>query len=85
VATNLGVLEAKQGNLRDAVKLWQQAFARVPYRSVIGMALATAFCAAGQRDEARHYVERVLEFNPDYGKAKEMLAALEGKSGRCGP
>lgn len=85
VATNLGVLEAKQGNLRDAVKLWQQAFARVPYRSVIGMDLAMAFCAAGQRDEARQYVERVLEFNPDYGKAKEMLAALEGKSGRCGP
>ncbi len=85
VATNLGVLEAKQGNLQGAVKLWQQAFARVPYRGVIGMDLAMAFCAAGQRDEARQYVERVLEFNPDYGRAREMLANLEGKSGRCGP
>lgn len=85
VATNLGVLEAKQGDLRDAVQLWQRAFARVPYRSVIGMDLAMAFCAAGQRDEARRYVERVLEFNPDYGKAREMLANLGGKSGRCGP
>jgi len=85
VATNLGVLEAKQGDLRDAVMLWQRAFARVPYRSVIGMDLAMAFCAAGQREQARQYVQRVLEFNPDDGQARKMMANLDGKSGRCGP
>jgi len=85
VATNLGVLEAKRGDLRDAVMLWQRAFARVPYRSVIGMDLAMAFCAAGQREQARQYVQRVLEFNPDDGQARKMMANLDGKSGRCGP
>jgi len=25
------------------------------------------FCGAGQKEEARRYVLRVLEFNPDYG------------------
>src|SRR5262249_46565703 len=60
-ATNLGILDARAGELQNAVRLWQQAFQRVPYRSEIGMNLARAFCAAGQKDDARHYVERVLE------------------------
>ena len=32
-ATNLGILEARSGNLQRAVELWQAAFERVPYRS----------------------------------------------------
>ena len=31
-ATNLGILEARSGNLQGAVKLWQAAFERVPHR-----------------------------------------------------
>ena len=85
VATDLGILEAKQGDLQGAVQLWQKAFARVPYRSAIGMDLAIVFCAAGQKDEARQYVERVLEFNPDYGKARQFLAGLDRGAGSCKP
>lgn len=55
-----------------AVKLWQQVFARVPNQSAVGMNLALAFCSSGQVVDARHYVERVLEFNPDFGKAKQL-------------
>ena len=84
-ATNLGILEAQAGHLRRAVELWQGAFERVPYRSAIGMDLAMAFCAAGQKDEARRYVERVLEFNPDYGKAKSLLVHLKGDPVQCRP
>jgi len=84
-ATNLGILEAKAGNLRRAVELWQGAFARVPERSAIGVDLAMAFCVAEQKEEARKYVERVLEFNPDYGKAKSLLAHLNRDPVQCRP
>ncbi len=84
-ATNLGILEARAGNLRRAVELWQGAFGRVPYRSAIGMNLAMAFCAAGQTEEARRYVLRVQEFNPDYLKAKQLLAHLGEDSVQCRP
>jgi tetratricopeptide (TPR) repeat protein len=85
VATNLGILEARSGNLRRAVELWQGAFERAPHRSAIGMNLAMAFCAAGQKEEARRYVLRVLEFNPDYGKGKALLVHLNGDPVQCRP
>ena len=85
VAANLGILDAKSGDLQDAVKLWQGAFARVPYRSAIGMDLAMVFCAAGQKDVAVKYVQRVLEFNPDYGKGKSLLRHMEQNPARCQP
>jgi len=81
----LGILEARAGNLRRAAELWQGAFERVPYRSAIGMDLAIVFCAAGQKEEARKYVERVLEFNPDYGKGKSMLVHLNSDPVQCRP
>jgi tetratricopeptide (TPR) repeat protein len=84
-ATNLGILEARSGNLRRAVELWQGAFARVPYRSAIGMNLAMVFCAAGQSEDARKYVLRVQEFNPDYLKAKQLLAHLGERPAQCRP
>ena len=84
-ATDLGILEAQAGNLRRAVELWQGPFERVPYRSAIGINLAMAFCVAGQTDEARRYVQRVLEFNPDYGKARQLLAHLNEEAGQCKP
>jgi tetratricopeptide (TPR) repeat protein len=84
-ATDLGILEARAGDLRGAVELWQGAFARVPYRSAVGMNLAMAFCVAGQKDVARKYVERVLEFNPDYLKGKQLLAHLQEEPVQCRP
>jgi tetratricopeptide (TPR) repeat protein len=84
-AANLGILKARAGDAEQAVKLWQEAFARAPHRSVIGMNLALVFCAAGQKDVARKYVERVLEFNPDYGKGKSLLAHLGEENGQCKP
>jgi hypothetical protein len=84
-ATNLGTLEARAGNLRRAVELWQGAFARVPYRSAIGMDLAMAFCATGQKEEARRYVLRVLDFNPDFTNAKRLLAHLNADPVKCKP
>ena len=84
-ATNLGILEARAGNLRRAVELWNPAFAREPNRSAIGMDLAITFCAAGQKDIARKYVERVLEFNPDYRKGKSLRENLGKDPAQCRP
>lgn len=84
-ATNLGTLEARSGHLRRAVELWQKAFARAPHRSAIGMDLAMAFCGAGQKDEARGYVRRVLEFNPDFAAAKKLWAHLNEDPVKCKP
>jgi tetratricopeptide (TPR) repeat protein len=84
-ATNLGILEARAGNLRRALELWQGAFARVPHRSAIGMDLAMVLCATGQKEEARKYVARVLEFNPDYEKGKSLLEHLREDPVQCQP
>jgi len=84
-ATDLGILEARSGNLRRAVELWQGAFTRAPYRSALGLNLAMAFCVAGQRDVARQLVQRVLDFNPDYLKGKQLLAHLGEEQGECRP
>jgi len=84
-AVNLGVLDARAGDAKRAVELWQGAFARAPQRSVIGMNLAMVFCAAGQRDVAKKYVDRLLEFNPDYGKGRSLLKHLGEENGECRP
>ena len=83
-ATNLGVIEANGGDLREAVTLWEGAFQRAPGRSSIGMNLAHAFCAAGQFDHARDFTLRVLQFNPDLDSAKKLLNGLNATPPKCG-
>lgn len=85
IATNLGVLEARDRHVAKAVKLWQGAFERAPGRSRMGMNLVRAFCQTGQFDEARSYDLRVLEFNPDLGDAKTFLAHLNQIPPTCAP
>jgi Tfp pilus assembly protein PilF len=82
-ATNLGAIDARSGQLRAAVTLWQSAFDRAPGRSAIGMNIARVYCAAGKLDQARSYVLRVLEFNPDMSTAKNMLHDLDRPAPRC--
>jgi hypothetical protein len=84
-ATNLGVIEAKSGHWASAVRLWQDAFQRAPGRSGIGMNIARAFCGARKFDEARSYLLRILEFNPDMGDARELLRYLNHTPPSCGP
>jgi tetratricopeptide (TPR) repeat protein len=84
-ATNLGVIEAQAGDIPNAMKLWQSAFQRAPARSSIGLNLARADCAAGKFDEARTYILRVLEFNPDLPSARKLLHSLNSKPASCSP
>lgn len=82
-ATNLGVIEATGGHLREALRLWEDAFKRVPGQSRIGMNIAQVLCDTGQPDSARGYVLRVLEFNPDLPEAKILLQHLNGSPSKC--
>jgi Cytochrome c554 and c-prime len=82
-SANLGVIEARRGHAREAVKLWEDAFQRAPGQSSIGMNIARVLCDAGQVDHARDYVVRVLEFNPDLGEAKNLLQRLNGPAPKC--
>jgi tetratricopeptide (TPR) repeat protein len=82
-ATNLGVIEAKAGHVKAAVKLWQGAFERAPGKSGIGMNLARVFCESGQLKEARSYVERVLRFNPDLTEARKLSQSLNADPPKC--
>jgi hypothetical protein len=83
-STNLGVLEAQQGNTAEAIKLWQSAFERAPGRSEIGMNLSRTLCGASQFDAARAAVLRVLQFNPDLGAAKKLVVELNANPPACG-
>lgn len=82
-ANDLGVIQAESGHVADAIGLWQGAFQRAPGRSRIGLNLARSFCAVGRFDDARSYVLRVLEFNPDKGAAKRLLRSLNHTSPGC--
>jgi cytochrome c-type biogenesis protein CcmH/NrfG len=84
-ASNLGVIEAKTGDLRSATALWQGAFERAPGKSSIGMNLARALCESGHLKEARSYVEQVLHFNPDLSEAKKLLRHLNAEPPVCAP
>ncbi len=83
-ATNLGVIEAKRGHVREAVRLWKDAFQRAPGQSNIGMNIARVLCYTGQSGSARDYVLRVLEFNPDLPEAKNLLQDLNASPTNCG-
>ncbi len=82
-ATNLGAIEANRGHVREAIKLWEDAFQRAPGQSRIGMNIARVYCDTGQPSNARDYVLRVLEFNPDLTEAKELLQRLNGTPPKC--
>ena len=83
-ATNLGVIYARQGNARLALSLWIPVSDRNPARSEVGMNIANTWCAASKPDRAQDALLRVLEFNPDFGPAKDMLHSLEHSRPSCG-
>jgi Cytochrome c554 and c-prime len=82
-ATNLGVIEANSGHWSNAVKLWKGAFERAPGKSGLGMNIARAFCSMHEFEEARTYVLRVLEFDPDSENAKRFLRQLNRTPPAC--
>jgi tetratricopeptide (TPR) repeat protein len=82
-AANLGVIEAQEGNLSRTIDLWRGAFDRAPGESNIGINLVRAFCMSGDLRDARKYIERVLEFDPDLDPARKEKAQLNRPKPNC--
>jgi hypothetical protein len=82
-ASNLGVIEVRDGHVDRAIRLWDNAFAHAPGRSVIGMNLARTYCGGAQLDKTRTYVTRVLQFNPDLQQAKALMKQLNTDTPNC--
>lgn len=82
-ATNLGVIEARNGHFLEAIALLRPAFERAPGSSGTGMNLARVLCLEGKIEDARATTSRVLEFNPDMNTAKRFLKNLQDPSPNC--
>jgi len=77
-ATNLAVIEAQAGNLERAVQLWESAFDRAPDNIAIGLNLSKVLWQQGKQAQAREELKRLLEFNPDYPDAEDLLREWSG-------
>ncbi len=79
-AADLGVLLARRGRMTEAIGLWQRAFDRNPDMIDLGLNLAMGKCLPGDGAGAGAVLGRVLRFNPDSSKARELMKDI----GRCG-
>jgi predicted CXXCH cytochrome family protein len=77
-ATNLGVIEAQEGSPERAVQLWESAFYRAPGDTAIGLNLCKVLWQLGKQGRAREELGRVLEFNPDFPEAQDLLREWSG-------
>jgi len=83
-ATNLGVIYAQRGLVREALQLWSRTFDANPQASEVGVDLAIGLCAAGDAEGASRVVNRVLRHNPDFRVARQLLKQSDGGP-RCAP
>jgi hypothetical protein len=79
-AADLGVLLAQRGKVAEAIGLWRPAFDRNPDMIDLGVNLAMGECLQGDRSAAAAVLNRVLRFNPDSARARELLNGVA----RCG-
>lgn len=70
---NLGLLQAGQGRLGEAVKALRQAEAVAPTAPDYPYALATVLWRAGDRDGARAAAQRTLHLDPAHAGALQIL------------
>lgn len=74
---NLGLIEARMHEMGEAERDWQRVFADDPAEMGAGFNLAVVECGAGERDRALKTVDRILEFEPDNGRAEQMEEEIE--------
>jgi Flp pilus assembly protein TadD len=76
------MIEARQHRYVEAVVLWSEVYAGDPAELEAGMNLAIVECGAGQPEAAERTLERILQFAPDDGRARDMLGEIRsGKQG----
>jgi len=84
-AVNAGGIYAARGELERAIALWQDALSRNPALSEAAFNLALAFQSQGNVKKAGEALERLLRFDPDSARCKDLLRQVriaEKQAGR---
>ena len=79
IHNNLGMVYGEWGRYGDAIQQFKTAVAITPDNPEFGMNLATALAASGQNDAARGELAVLLERNPGYVPARELMTRLSGR------
>jgi predicted CXXCH cytochrome family protein len=82
-AGDLAVLQARAGDTKDAITWLEGVSRNDPGETVASMDLAMIECAMGDPQAASMALQHLLEFSPDDGKARQMLAAIKSKPESC--
>ena len=80
---NLALIDAQQHRYGEAARLWGEVYEHDPSELDAGMNLAIVECGAGDREKALRALERILQFAPDEGRARNMLEAIQTGKLRC--
>jgi len=72
----LGAIQADRGQWREAIRLFNDALSKNPALPGVRTALAMALLQIGEREAARAALEKVLEFDPAYAPAHQLLQQL---------
>lgn len=81
-AGDLALLKAGDHQYSEAVALWERAFDEDPVQLKAGLNLAIVECGLGRKEAALGTLDRILEFSPDDGSARDMAWGI--RSGRRG-
>jgi hypothetical protein len=81
-ASDLAILLAKQGNLKEAEALLRPVFQRNQDIPGLALNLAHVQCALGDADAARATLETVLLYGPAVQEARRMLQQIAGCSAK---
>ena len=70
-------MRALQGDFEGAVRDFESAAKLNPTDAAIRLNLAVAYAQLGRTADARSQAHEALRLNPEYAKARELLAVLE--------
>jgi tetratricopeptide (TPR) repeat protein len=74
---NLGGIYAVQGRIEDALSLWREALQSNAGLTEAAINLALAYRSQEKLPQAREVLQRALHFDPDSGKARQLLKEIE--------
>ncbi|MFZ0744115.1 MAG: cytochrome c3 family protein [Terracidiphilus sp.] len=83
-AGDLALIEARQHNLAEAMRLWRSVFDHDPAKIEAGMNLAVVECSEREREAAEATLERMLVFAPDNERARAFEAGIRSGTQNCG-
>ena len=82
-AGDLALIEVRERNVREAIKLWSSVVEHDPTQVKAGMNLALTECATGDREGAERVLARVVEFSPDDQEARRFEAEMKSGGKGC--